>query len=266
MSQPSPVRSAPRATNAARPGSDHPGDHRREMLIALVSQRSGTALRIGLPISVALAAVFYFFPGIDIGVSGIFFDPQLVTATEGTGFWLKESPTLNFLFWFVDVVSRGVLVIAIGLMIYFAVKRHPRLLATTIVTLSLILGPALIVNSVLKDHWDRARPRTVEVFGGTQKFTPAWVVSDQCSRNCSFTSGHAAAGFAFLVGHFVAKTRLWLFLGLFSGLSIGIARVAVGAHFLSDVLFSGVVVYLVTALMASILVTIARASTRRSRA
>ena len=241
--------------------TDH--SHHRETLIALVSRRSGSALRIGLPISVALAIIFYFFSGIDIAVSRLFFDPQAITGAEGSGFWLKESPTLNFLFWFVDVVSRGVLVIAIALMIYFAVKRHHRLLPSAIVALSLILGPGVIVNSVLKDHWDRARPRTIEVFGGTQKFTPAWVVTNQCSRNCSFTSGHAAAGFAFLVGHFVAKTRLWLVLGLFFGLSIGLTRVAVGAHFLSDVLFSGVVVYLVTALMASILVKIASSSTRR---
>ncbi len=240
-----------------------PNRYDRSSLIALVRARSGLAFRIGLPLSIALALAFYFFPEIDIHVSRLFFDPQLVGTSEGSGFWLKESPTLNFLFWFVDVVSRGVLVVAIAVMIYFAVKRHHRLLSTTIVTLSLILGPALIVNSVFKEHWDRARPRTVEVFGGTQKFTPAWVVSDQCKRNCSFTSGHAAAGFAFIVGHFVAKTRLWLLLGLFSGLSIGLARVAVGAHFLSDVLFSGVAVYLVTALMASILVNIASASTRR---
>lgn len=256
MSQPSVAPNTPNASGTQT-------SHRRETLMALVADRSRAALRIGLPVSVVLAIVFYFFPGIDIAVSQLFFDPQAVTGAEGSGFWLKESPTLNFLFWFVDVVSRGVLLLAIALTIYFSVKRHPRLLATTIVTLSLILGPALIVNSVLKDHWDRARPRTVEVFGGTQKFTPAWVVTDQCSRNCSFTSGHAAAGFAFLVGHFVAKTRLWLFLGLFSGLSIGLTRVAVGAHFLSDVVFSGVVVYLVTALMASILVKIASASTRR---
>ncbi len=243
----------------------HKTDHtpHREALIALVSRRSKSALHIGLPISVALAIVFYVFPGIDIAVSQLFFDPQAITGVEGSGFWLKESPTLNFLFWFVDVVSRGVLVMAIALMIYFAVKRHHRLLPSVIVALSLILGPGVIVNSVLKDHWDRARPRTVEVFGGTQKFTPAWVVTNQCSRNCSFTSGHAAAGFAFLVGHFVAKTRLWLYLGLFFGLSIGLTRVAVGAHFLSDVLFSGVVVYLVAALMASILVKIASSSTRR---
>lgn len=238
------------------PPSHAPNAPHRETLTTLVTQRSGVAFRIGLPASILLALLFYFFPSLDIETSRLFFDPQLVGNGEGSGFWLKESPTLNFIFWFVDVLSRGVLVVAIALMIYFGVKRHRRLLPTTIVTLSLILGPALIVNSVLKDHWDRARPRTVEVFGGTQTFTPAWVVSDQCKRNCSFTSGHAAAGFAFLVGHFVAKTRLWLFLGLFSGLSIGLARVAVGAHFLSDVLFSGVVVYLVTALMASILVKI----------
>ena len=154
------------------------------------------------------------------------------------------------------------LIAAIVLLIVRSFKKHARLLPTAIVTFSLILGPGVLVNSVFKEHWDRARPRQIQEFGGDKQFTPAWVVSNQCDRNCSFTSGHAAAGFAFVVMHFVARSRTWLWLGLASGALIGAARIAVGAHFLSDIVFSFFLVYLVAALVARILVKISAVSAK----
>ena len=35
-------------------------------------------------------------------------------------------------------------------------------------TLSLIVGPGILVNLILKDHWGRPRPVHVTMFGGTQ--------------------------------------------------------------------------------------------------
>jgi len=61
----------------------------------------------------------------------------------------------------------------------------------------LIVGPGLIVNVVFKDHFGRARPAQIVEFGGTKQFTPALVPTDQCHKNCSFSSGHAAAAFIF---------------------------------------------------------------------
>ena len=56
------------------------------------------------------------------------------------------------------------------------------------------LGPGLIANTVLKDHWGRARPYQTDSFGGTRQFTPAPLPAAQCERNCAFVSGHAALG------------------------------------------------------------------------
>ena len=39
---------------------------------------------------------------------------------------------------------------------------------------SFIMGPGILVNSVFKDHWGRARPVTVEQFGGDLVFSPVW--------------------------------------------------------------------------------------------
>ena len=227
-------------------------------LFDLVSARTKTAFRLGGGICLVLAFLFVAFPEIDIAVSRIFFN----TDPEVKGFFLKEDPALNFLFKAVDVISRGVLIIAIGLLVLRSFQRHGRLLSTAIVAFSLIIGPAVVVNAVFKDHWDRARPRQIQEFGGEKIFSPAWVVSNQCDRNCSFTSGHAAAGFSFVVLHFVARGRRWLGLGLLVGGLIGAARIAVGAHFLSDIVFSFFLVYLTAALVARILVKISTNSAK----
>jgi len=224
----------------------------------LASARTKTAFWLGGGICLVLAFLFVAFPEIDIVVSGIFFNSD----PEVKGFFLKEDPALNFLFKAVDVIARGVLIIAIGLLILRTFQRHGRLLSTAIVAFSLIIGPAVVVNAVFKDHWDRARPRQIQEFGGEKIFTPAWVVSNQCDRNCSFTSGHAAAGFSFVVLHFVARGRRWLWLGLLAGGLIGAARIAVGAHFLSDIVFSFFLVYLIAALVARILVKISTNSAK----
>jgi lipid A 4'-phosphatase len=54
---------------------------------------------------------------------------------------------------------------------------------------ALIVGPGLLVNAGLKDHWHRARPHQIAEFGGTARFTLPLVIADQCDRNCSFTAG-----------------------------------------------------------------------------
>lgn len=114
--------------------------------------------------------------------------------------------------------------------------------------LALILAPGFVVHSVFKDEWGRARPHQTEVFGGTKAFTPAWVMVQQCDKNCSFVSGHAAMGFYVFAFGFLAqgiwRRRLFV-LGCVTGGLVGLGRVIQGDHFLSDVIFSGFIVYFV---------------------
>jgi lipid A 4'-phosphatase len=114
--------------------------------------------------------------------------------------------------------------------------------------LSLLLGPGLVVNELFKNHWGRARPRQLTEFGGAADFTPPWLPAQQCDRNCSFTSGDPSVLFwgvslAFLLPAPWRGRVLWA--SVLLGLAVGMARMAVGAHFFSDVLYSGLFVYLV---------------------
>jgi len=94
---------------------------------------------------------------------------------------------------------------------------------------------------VFKDHWDRPRPRDVVEFGGTLHYTPApW----RGEGGSSFPCGHCSVGFLYASGWWVWKSRRprWarasLALGLALGAALGLGRMAAGAHFLSDVIWS----------------------------
>jgi lipid A 4'-phosphatase len=104
---------------------------------------------------------------------------------------------------------------------------------------SLLLGPGLATWAV-KEHHLRARPIDVLEFGGNHLFTPALVQANQCIDNCAFVSGHVACGF-FIASLMLLDSRhrnAWMAAGILAGLTIGLARMAVGAHWLSDVLWA----------------------------
>ena len=110
---------------------------------------------------------------------------------------------------------------------------------------SLVLGPGLIANLLFKEHWGRARPRHLDLFGGDKSFSPPLLISDQCQSNCSFVSGDASLAFYYLALAFVVPTRARLPVllgGLGFGVLIGIMRIIQGAHFLSDVIFAALFV------------------------
>lgn len=198
---------------------------------------------------VGVALLFVVVPGIDIGFSDLFF-------RESSGFYLRGAFWVGLLY---DMVHPLAAILVLGLLcllIYNLVRRRAvgpfDIRAVLFILAVLAVGPGLVVNVVFKDHWGRARPRDIAEFGGSRTFTPAFVVSDQCERNCSFPSGHASLPFAFVALGFLLRRRRWaVYAGAaaFGGL-VGFGRIVQGAHFLSDVVFAGVFVFLVAYLLA----------------
>lgn len=189
-----------------------------------------------------LAALFLLFPGIDLAVSDLFFEP------DGGFVWKKAAPAL----WSYEGVKvlRDVLVGTLCVVIVLSLLLFRRGLAPLLpraafLFLVLALGPGLVVNGLLKDQFGRARPDKVTEFGGASPFTPAFVVSQACESNCSFVSGHASMGFYLLSFGFVdpRRRRWWMAAGLLAGGYAGSMRVVQGAHFLSDVIFAFFAVY-----------------------
>ncbi|WP_161607293.1 phosphatase PAP2 family protein [Methyloferula stellata] len=116
-------------------------------------------------------------------------------------------------------------------------------------SLSLALGPGLLVNEVFKAHFHRPRPVHVQSFGGASAFRPFYRADGDCVKNCSFPSGETAASFWTMAPAALAPPPLRgvaLAAAILFGAATGASRMAVGAHFLSDVLFSGLAMGLTT--------------------
>jgi lipid A 4'-phosphatase len=191
----------------------------------------------------AAALLLTAVPDIDLWFSGLFYRP-------GSGFFLADWPPVRLLFRSAPCITAALVLFAVA-----AGARHHfggRTLlgcdarAALYLVLALAIGPGLVVNAILKDHWGRARPSQTVQFGGDKQFTPALVPASQCERNCSFSSGHAALGFSFVAFAFLAtdrrRRRLAVLCAVAAGGLLGLGRIAQGGHFLSDVVVSGLLV------------------------
>ncbi|MFA6041127.1 MAG: phosphatase PAP2 family protein [Methylophilus sp.] len=215
--------------------------------------RSLLALKYSLPVCLILALFFISFSQLDLMVSHLFFRDIASNPDQLLGFWLAQSPLLRFVCKAVDVVSRLALFSSMLIFVWYLFKKNARAFYAAIVLFSLLAGPLYMVNGVFKEEWGRARPNTVEQFSGAKKFTTAWQMTNQCEHNCAFTSGHAAAGFALCVAFFVSRRKVWLPAGIALGASIGVVRIVMGAHFLSDVIFSFFLVFISSAIVTYLL-------------
>lgn len=115
--------------------------------------------------------------------------------------------------------------------------------------LSIALGPGLLVNVILKDHWHRPRPVQTLEFGGPYPFTPWYRLDGGCVKNCSFVSGETSAAAWLVAPASLAPPPLRLAaMALAIGITAatGVTRMAFGGHYLSDVLFAALFSLLVT--------------------
>lgn len=190
------------------------------------------------------AAVLLFrgWPGIDLAVSGLFHDPAGAA-------WAGSAPAvqaLRDLFWMATEVAVAVFAVLFVLSLLRRGRAAVPARVWGFAFSAMALGPGLLVNGILKQHWHRPRPRAVVEFGGDMTFTPAWTMAGDCLGNCSFVSGETAGAITLaLVLWLIAARRaaggLRLALGALLGLAAlaaGGLRVAGGGHFLSDVVFA----------------------------
>ena len=111
------------------------------------------------------------------------------------------------------------------------------------VILAFAIGPGLLVNVVLKNNSHRPRPANVQDFGGSSDYAPPFDFSGACDTNCSFVAGDPSMGFGFLAVALLlppARRNRAAVAAIGLGAAIGLMRILWGAHFFSDVVFSGI--------------------------
>ena len=117
--------------------------------------------------------------------------------------------------------------------------------AMSIILLSLLLGPGLLVNYVFKNHW--GRPRPYQVIRDGKEFSPVWKHNFSQPKDNSFPSGHASIGF-FLGVPFLAfgYRKRGILISFIGGSLVGLVRILQGGHYLSDIVFCGILVWIVS--------------------
>lgn len=197
--------------------------------------RNRTVFLLVLGVSLAVALLPVFWPQLDIAAAAYFLQPE---------------PPVNPAQWkwvelvneYIPDVFRGLALLCIAAWIVLSLLRRSRRLciALAFVGVSLTLGPGFSTWAV-KEHTLRARPFDVVEFGGKRQFTPALEqAAGQCSDNCAFTSGHVACGFFFVSLMLLDPRRRWRWIGtgVLAGSLVSVARMSVGAHWLSDALWA----------------------------
>ncbi len=205
--------------------------------------RIGLAVAIG--IAVVVGIVFGLYPRLDLEISALFFDRKLPLFRVNAQLWVQYTRDAVRLL-IALLVAPGFLA-PLGKLV---MPRRRMLLggrAALFLVLTLALGPGVLTNVILKDHWGRARPIDVTEFGGTDRFTAWWDPRGMCPENCSFVAGEPSGAFWTLAPAALAPPQ-WRVLAygaaLVFGIAVGVLRIAAGAHFFTDVVFAGVFMFL----------------------
>jgi len=220
---------------------------------------------VGLATTAILSIYFALLPGVDIAVSGLFYDPRsgFVAASDPMLKLLRQSST-----WVLGLTVLGLIVVAVrGWWTGWREARRALFLIT-----GLVLASGVLVNGVFKSLWGRARPIQIEAFGGEADYTGAWQITDQCLSNCSFVSGEASSA-AWLAAVAVVMTppawRATVIPAAFAyAAALSFNRLLFGGHFLSDIVLSWAMTALVLCVLHRLMLhcpVAARRARRRRR-
>ena len=187
----------------------------------------------------AAVTVIFGLTRLDIAAAGVFYH------APGTDHWpLGSVWPCSALYRLAPYITASLLVLGLLGLLLGRLRRIETWRQNGIFLIfSIVIGPGLIVNAVFKDHWERPRPRDVVEFGGALHYSPPpW----PGEGGGSFPCGHCSVGFLYAGGWWIWKrqrpawARASLALGLVLGSALGVARMAAGAHFLSDVAWSAI--------------------------
>ncbi len=206
-------------------------------------------VNISLIVFGSLSLIFVIFPNLDIEISGLFY-------SQGFGFTYKEQPIVVLFYKTIPILTKTFVLVCVLYLLYILIKFKSikKTLSSWafFLIISAIIAPGITVNSLLKENFGRARPRELVEFGGNKNFSRAFVISDQCPKNCSFTSGHAAMGYYLSSIAYVAGSlyfaRIYI-ASIFFGSAVGLSRIIMGGHFASDVIISAFLVLLLNHLI-----------------
>jgi membrane-associated PAP2 superfamily phosphatase len=210
--------------------------------------------RLWLPELIVLAVLFlvtvlvFWVTGLDHAAMDAFYVPDHpATRWPYCRNWLAD------LFYESSPYLTGVLGLsAVAMMVAGTYRRGPKHLRLygAFILLTGFVGPGLVVNAVFKDWWGHPRPRQTVRYGGRNEYVVK-PVPGRLGSGKSFPCGHCSVGFLYSAFWFIYRRKNLriaigsLVLGFVLGAGMGVARMAAGGHFLSDVIWAWLLTHLI---------------------
>jgi lipid A 4'-phosphatase len=205
----------------------------------------------------AVLTLIFRFTNLDLYLAGLFFNaksPNSPWPLGNTEPWLWLYRYGIYPAWILGMGGLAVWLLSFSWKKLQPIRREGLFLA-----LMLIIGPGILVNGLCKPYCGRPRPILTKPFGGEKDFLLVLSMGNNVKGDCnSFPSGHATTGFYLMAPAFVLYRRrpgwaaAFLLFGLAAGFTMGIARMAAGGHFASDVIWAGGIVYFTGLTLAGI--------------
>ena len=147
-------------------------------------------------ISSFILSLLHFFPKLDLLFSSVYYN-----FTSGNFIYQENNAIVRFFYLIIPLLTKLFLIFVFIYLIYHVIKTKKLNVfyksSASYLIVAALIGPGLIVNSVLKNYYGRARPAQIVEFGGTKSFAPPFSYTTECQANCAFPSGHASMAFYF---------------------------------------------------------------------
>jgi membrane-associated PAP2 superfamily phosphatase len=205
-----------------------------------------TGLTIALSIGFAVGLLCAVDPQLDVDIAAMWFNTSRHLFDVNAQMWVQHTREAARIV--ITLLVLPAFLAIVGKLIWPRRRMLLEARAAIFLIATLALGPGLLTNVILKDHWGRPRPIDVQQFFGDYRFVPWWSPRGGCPDNCSFVAGEPSGAFWTLAPAALAAPELQPIAyaaALAFGAGIGVLRIAAGAHFFSDVVFAGVFMYLV---------------------
>ncbi len=202
--------------------------------------------RLELSILLVLAlvtTVVFWLTDLDHRLMNGFYQPSNPDNPWPIQRWWLVKPLYDYAFPF--TVVAGVIAFLVYMLSHFHAYTSRFRRRALYVLLVIAIGPGVVVNLVVKDHWGRPRPVHVKEYGGEYDYVAPGRIGH--SPDKSFVCGHCSVGYAFFVLYFLSQNHkaVYFALTLVLAWTMGFTRMTAGGHFVSDVLWSGYLVFLV---------------------
>lgn len=200
---------------------------------------------IVLGILALLGTLPFWLTDLDIELAAIYYHPDAIDPWHES-----QEPLWTFFYQMAPLISAllmlgGLAVLVAGGML--ARLRRLRIYAVLVILVT-VLGPGLLVNAILKENLGRPRPHQLVEFGDSREYLPP-LAPGVIGEGKSFPCGHSSVGYLIgIFGIIWLRRRPLLAAGAFGtalvlGTVIGIGRMTAGDHFVSDIIWSAVIVY-----------------------